>query len=214
MSRTLVKYCGLTRVEDVEIAAAIGIDAIGFNCYPASKRYVPLERLAPLARALPPFVTPVLLFVNADRDTIARAVDTVPNALLQFHGDETPAQCAQAGRPYLRAVPMGKGVDLLDCERDFAAALGLLADTPAAGYGGSGSSFDWSSLPSVARRSKPLVLAGGLTESNVGQAIATVRPHAVDVSSGIEQAPGIKNAEKMRRFLAAVRAADLSLQTS
>lgn len=214
MSRTLVKYCGLTRVEDVEIAAAIGIDAIGFNCYPASKRHVPLERLALLVRALPPFVTPVLLFVNADRDTIARALDAVPNALLQFHGDETPAQCAHAGRPYLRAVSMGKEVDLLDCERDFAAALGLLADTPAVGYGGSGSSFDWSSLPSAARRSKPLVLAGGLTESNVGQAIATVRPYAVDVSSGIEQAPGIKSPEKMRRFLAAVRAADLSLQTS
>lgn len=214
MSRTRVKFCGLTRVEDIEAAAALGADAVGFICYPASKRYVPHERLAALARAVPPFVTPVLLFVNADHAAIARALEAVPDALLQFHGDETPALCAQAGRPYLRAVRLEKEVDLLDCERDFAAAVGLVADTPADGYGGSGSSFDWSRLPAATVRTKPLVLAGGLNESNVGLAIASVRPHAVDVSSGIEVAPGIKSFEKMRRFLAAVRAADHLSQTS
>jgi phosphoribosylanthranilate isomerase len=208
MSRTRVKFCGLTRPRDIEAAAEIGADAVGFVCHAGSRRYVPVDRLAHLAQSLPPFITPVLLFVNAAADSIARAVDAVPNAVLQFHGDETAADCARAARPYLRAIRMEKGVDLLDCEREYASAIGLLADTPAEGYGGSGSSFDWARLPSVSARRKPLVLAGGLTESNVGQAIAAVRPHAVDVSSGIEEAPGTKSVEKMRRFFAAVRAAD------
>ncbi len=213
MTRTRVKFCGLTRLEDVEAAVEIGADAVGFVCYPPSKRFVPVERLVQLVRAVPAFVTPVLLFVNADAAQIARTVDAAPHALLQFHGDETPAQCEHAARPYLRAIGMEQGVDLLDCEREFASAIGLLADTPAAGYGGSGSSFDWTRLPAASVRTKPLVLAGGLTDDNVGLAIATVRPHAVDVSSGIEEAPGIKSVDKMRRFFAAVRTADLSLHT-
>jgi phosphoribosylanthranilate isomerase len=213
MTRTRVKFCGLTRLQDVEAAIAIGADAVGFVCYPGSRRFVPVERLAAFARAVPAFVTPVLLFVNADQESIARAIDAVPHALLQFHGDETPAECERAARPYVRAIRMEAEVDLLDCERVYTSAIGLLADTPAADYGGSGSIFDWARLPATSLRAKPLVLAGGLTETNVGRAIATVMPHAVDVSSGIEEAPGIKSVEKMRRFLAAVRAADLSLPT-
>lgn len=211
MSRTRVKFCGLTRPHEVEAAVAIGADAVGFVCYPASRRFVPADRLAALARPLPPFVTPVLLFVNADTTHVVRALEAIPHALLQFQGDETAARCIAFARPYVRAIRMEEGVDLLDCEREYASAIGLLADAPAEGYGGGGTNFDWMRLPPAGARSMPLVLAGGLTESNVGQAIATVRPYAVDVSSGIEDAPGIKSVEKMRRFFAAVRAADSAL---
>jgi phosphoribosylanthranilate isomerase len=213
MSTTRVKFCGLTRSVDVDAAVEIGANAVGFVCYPASRRFVQLETLRQLARGLPPFVTPVLLFVNDTEETIQRAVDAVPNAVLQFHGDETAAQCARFARPYLRAVRMSDGVDLLDCEREYASAIGLLADAPAEGFGGGGQNFDWARVPAAAMRTKPLVLAGGLTDTNVGRAITTLRPFAVDVSSGIEEAPGIKSSEKMRRFLAAVRAAERALET-
>lgn len=206
MNRTRIKFCGITRAADLAAAVEVGADAVGFVCYEPSVRYVDARQCAELARVLPPFVTPVLLFVNADADTIARAIEAVPNALLQFHGDESPDQCARWGRPFVRAVRMSEGVDLLDCERRFADAVAVLVDAPAPGFGGGGVSFDWSRVP--AARTKPLVLAGGLTADNVGEAILALRPYAVDVSSGIEDSPGIKNADKMRRFVAAVRAAD------
>lgn len=208
MWRTRIKICGLTRVEDVAAAAAAGADAVGFVCYPRSPRFVEAARLRELACALPPFVTPVLLFVNATPEQVEAGLAQVPQALLQFHGDETAAFCARFGRPYLRAVSMAAGVALLDCEREFSSAMALLADAPAAGYGGSGKVFDWSRLPAPSQRRKPLVLAGGLNEANVTEAIASVRPCAVDVSGGVEQAPGIKSAERIERFCAAVRAAD------
>jgi len=211
MSRTRVKFCGMTRAEDVAAAVQTGADAIGFVCYPQSARYVDPARLAELAGGLPPFVTPVLLFVNAGAEAITKALASAPNALLQFHGDETAAFCGAFGRPYVRAVSMTPQVDLLDCEREYECALALLADTPSSGYGGSGRRFDWALVPSLARRRKALVVAGGRSETNVGEAIAAVRPFAVDVSSGIESSPGIKSAEKMLRFMAAVRAADVSL---
>jgi len=213
MSTTRVKFCGLTRARDVEAAIEIGANAVGFVCYPGSARYVALETLRELAGAVAPFVTPVLLFVNAGDDSVERALEAVPNAMLQFHGDETAAQCARFKRPFLRAVRMADGVDLLDCEREYTSATGIMVDAPAEGYGGGGRSFDWTRLPAAAVRSKPLVLAGGLTATNVGVAIAAVRPFAVDVSSGIEESPGLKSVEKMRRFCAAVRAADLALET-
>ena len=213
MSTTRVKFCGLTRARDVEAAIEIGANAVGFVCYPGSARYVALETLRELAGAVAPFVTPVLLFVNAGDDSVERALEAVPNAMLQFHGDETAAQCARFKRPFLRAVRMADGVDLLDCEREYTSAIGIMVDAPAEGYGGGGRSFDWTRLPAAAVRSKPLVLAGGLTATNVGVAIAAVRPFAVDVSSGIEESPGLKSVEKMRRFCAAVRAADLALET-
>jgi phosphoribosylanthranilate isomerase len=214
MSRTRVKICGLTRADDVAAAVAAGAGALGFNCYPHSPRYVSLDRLAELAREVPAFVTPVLLFVNAAADDVVRAVALVPHALLQFHGDEDAAACARGGRPYLRALRMRNGVDWPAAEAQYADALALLADAPAPGYGGGGEVFDWSRLPPASERSKPLVLAGGLTAANVGAAIAAVRPYAVDVASGVEQAPGLKDAGKIAAFIAAVRAADDAIAAS
>ena len=208
MRRTRIKICGITRVEDAVCAAGNGADAVGFNCYARSPRFVERGRLRELAAALPPFVTPVLLFVNAAADDVAACVAQVPHALLQFHGDEAAVDCERFGRPYLRAVRMAEGVDLLDFARLFPSASALLADAPAAGFGGGGAVFDWSRLPAPLRWSKPLVLAGGLDETNVMDAIGRVRPFAVDVSSGVEQAPGIKSADRLQRFCAAVRAAD------
>ena len=211
MTRTRIKICGLTRAADVGAAVALGADAVGFVRYRGSPRFVELGQLALLLREVPAFVTPVLLFVNAAEDEIRAALDVAPNALLQFHGDETEHQCARFDRPYLRAVPMGKGVDLLDCAAVFASAVALLADAPAVGYGGGGKTFDWSRLPPPEASPKPLVLAGGLNADNVGAAIRAVRPYAVDVASGVEDSPGVKSAAKLERFFAAVRAADAEL---
>ena len=210
MSLTRVKFCGMTRARDVEAAVEIGASAVGFVCYPPSPRFVAPERLKDLAHRLPPFVTPVLLFVNATDDSIQRALEQVPNALLQFHGDETAAQCERFAQPHMRAIRMEDGVVLLDYERNNTSSIGLLADTLVEGYGGGGRNFDWTRVPPASARTKPLVLAGGLTAANVGVAIASVRPFAVDVSSGIEASPGIKSIEKMSQFFAAVRAADLA----
>jgi phosphoribosylanthranilate isomerase len=209
--RIRIKICGLTRGQDVIAAAEAGADALGFVCYPGSSRYVAAEALAALAAQVPVFVTPVLLFVNAPAAIVRAALYVVPHALLQFHGDESEAECRQYGRPYLRAVRMSDEVRLLDCERAFASSLALLADAPAAGYGGGGRAFDWSRIPSPVERSKPLVLAGGLDAANVGAAIAQVRPAAVDVSSGVEVAKGIKDPARIRAFIAAVRAAEQTL---
>ncbi len=208
MRRTRIKICGITRAEDVASAVAGGADAVGFNCYERSPRFVEVGRLRELARSLPPFVTPVLLFVNAPAGHVRACLAEVPGALLQFHGDERTAECERFQRPYLRAVHMGEGVDLLDFERSFCSAIALLADAPAVGFGGSGTVFDWARLPMSDRRTMPLVLAGGLNEANVSDAIARIHPFAVDVSSGVESAPGIKSAERMQRFCAAVRQAD------
>lgn len=207
--RTRIKICGLTREADVEAAVAAGTDAVGFVCFAKSPRHVPPARLRPLTRGLPPFVTPVLLFVNAASDLIEDALAAVPNALLQFHGDEHEGACSRYGHPYLRAVRMEEGVDLLDCERQFQSAAALLLDAPSDGYGGSGQTFDWGRVP--LRRARPLVLAGGLTAENVGDAIRRVRPYAVDVASGVEDTPGVKNSMRMNQFVAAVRTADQSL---
>jgi phosphoribosylanthranilate isomerase len=214
--RTRVKICGLTRAEDVRAACALGADAVGFVCHPASPRFVEPARLAALAQAIAPLVTPVLLFVDAPRAVVEAALAGVPQAWLQFHGDESPDECNAFGRPYLRAVALGAGVDLLEFERRFARASALLADTPGASatasptaaYGGSGRTFDWNRVPARAARGLPLFLAGGLNADNVAAAVTRVRPYAVDVSSGVESAPGVKDTERMRRFIAAVRRAD------
>jgi len=193
----------------VAAAAAAGADAIGFVCFPKSPRHVPPARLRALARQLPPFATPVLLFVNAPADLVEDALGSLPDALLQFHGAEHEPACSRYGRPYLRAVSMDAGVDLLDWERQFHSAAALLADAPAETLGGGGATFDWGRVP--LRRSKPLVLAGGLRSENVGDAIRRLRPYAVDVSSGVEESPGIKSSTRIHEFIAAVRAADESL---
>lgn len=207
--RTRIKICGLTREVDVAAAAAAGADAVGFVGYSKSPRHVPPTRLRALARELPPFVTPVLLFVNAPADLIEDALGAVPDAMLQFHGDEHEPACTRFGRPYLRAIQMDAKVDLLDCERQFHSAAALLADAPSESYGGAGMTFDWGRVP--LRRTKPLVLSGGLRAENVGDAIRRLRPFAVDVSSGVEESPGIKSSIRINQFIAAVRAADEGL---
>ncbi len=204
--RTRIKICGITREADLHTAAQCGADALGFVLYPKSPRFVPEARLYALARELPAFVTPVLLFVNAAPDDIARALQAMPQALLQFHGDETPGECAAAGRPHLRAARMAAGFDLLDFAALHRQAQGLLLDAHVDAYGGVGKAFDWSLIPPSVPL--PLVLSGGLNPANVGEGIARVRPWAVDVSTGVESAKGIKDAAALRRFCQAVRDAD------
>jgi phosphoribosylanthranilate isomerase len=179
---------------------------VGFVLYGKSPRFVGVERAAELARLLPPFVTPVGLFVNAEPTLVARAVAALPGLLLQFHGDETAGACRAAGRPYLRAARMAQGFDLLDFARQFADAQGLLLDAHVEGYGGGGKVFDWSLVPRDVPL--PVVLSGGLHAANVIAGILSVRPWAVDVSSGVESAPGIKDAAALSRFCDAVRDAD------
>jgi phosphoribosylanthranilate isomerase len=204
--RTRIKICGLTRESDVVEAVAAGADAIGFVLYAKSPRYVSPARAAELASLLPPFVTPVVLLVNADDGAVAQALSAVPHALLQFHGDETPEQCRRPGRAFLRAARMGAGLDLVDFAQQFSGVQAVLLDAHVEGYGGGGKVFDWSLIPTNVPC--PVVLSGGLTPANVIDGILQVRPWAVDVSSGVESAKGIKDAELMRHFCAAVREAD------
>jgi len=223
--RTRVKLCGFTREEDVDVAVAAGADAIGFVLYEKSARYVTSGRAAELARRLPPFVTPVLLFVNHDTAFVQAALARVPGAMAQFHGDETPAACAAAcapvGRAYLRAARIPTGAagadfDLLKFAQDFSQAQAILLDTQIDGYGGGGQTFHWSLLP--ANVNAHLVLSGGLEPANVIDGITQLRPRcrslAVDVSSGIEVPgrKGIKDAARIQAFIAAVRQADQFLQ--
>jgi phosphoribosylanthranilate isomerase len=210
--RTRIKICGLTREADVDAAVEAGADAIGFVLYEHSPRHVSLARASELARRLPPFVTPVGLFVNATRAAIDAATAAIPPLLLQFHGDETPQDCERPARPYLRAARVSAGFDLLDFVTRFARAQAILLDAHVEGYGGGGKVFDWSLIRSAVPL--PVVLSGGLHAGNVIQGIAQLRPWAVDVSSGVESAKGIKDAQAMRRFCDAVRQADAGLAAS
>jgi phosphoribosylanthranilate isomerase len=219
--RTRIKMCGFTREADVLAACAAGADAIGFVLYPPSPRSVNIERAAELARWLPAFVTPVLLFVNDTPERIQSACSAVPGALLQFHGDESPEFCTAmslaTGRPHLKAarIPLSEGADfdLLEFALLHQQAQALLLDAHVDGYGGGGKTFHWSLLPTNVNAH--LVLSGGLTPANVGDGIRALRTHglslAVDVSSGIEADKGLKDAEKIQQFVAAVRAADADL---
>jgi phosphoribosylanthranilate isomerase len=204
--RTRIKICGLTREADVDAAVEAGADAVGFVFYDRSPRFITLAHAAELARRLPPFVMPVGLFVNAGDADVAAACAAIPQLLLQFHGDETPAQCVRAGRPFLRAAQVAPGFDLLDFATRFAHAQAILLDAHVEGYGGGGKVFDWSLIQSAAPL--PVVLSGGLHAGNVIHGIHTLRPWAVDVSSGVESAKGIKDAREIRRFCDAVREAD------
>lgn len=222
--RTRIKICGLTREEDVDQAVAAGADAVGFVLYPPSPRALSIERAAALARRLPPFVTPVLLFVNESAAQVQAAVARIPGACLQFHGDESPAQCSEASgeRPFLRAarIPLGDAAahfDLVEYAQRYSHAQAILLDAHVDGYGGGGKAFNWSLLPPSV--DSHLVLSGGLTPANVSDGIAQLRPRcktlAVDVSSGVEATgpdgqplKGVKDADKIHRFVAAVRAAD------
>ena len=209
MKRTRIKICGLTREADVDDAIDAGADALGFVLYERSPRHITLARAATLAARLPPFVTPVLLFVNASPHELRQATEALPQALLQFHGDESPEQCQAWSRPWLRAVRMTSELDLLDFAARFNGAQALLLDAHVEGYGGGGKVFDWSLLP--ASVPLPVVLSGGLSPANVTAGVLSVRPWAVDVSSGVEASKGIKNAALMRRFCKAVREADQQL---
>lgn len=203
MSRTRIKICGITRPEDGVAAAELGADAIGLVFHPASARFVTPNQARQIVRALPPFVVTVGLFMNAEAAAVRAVLDQIPLQLLQFHGDEDPDDCADFGLPYLKAVPMGAGADIGGYERRFATAAGLLLDSHGGErMGGTGQTFDWSRIPT--ERHKPLVLAGGLHPGNVTEAVRRVRPYAVDVSSGVETAKGVKNAALMRAFIRGV----------
>jgi phosphoribosylanthranilate isomerase len=207
--KTRLKICGLTREEDVDAAVAAGADAIGFVFYPPSPRYLTPQRAAELARRIPPFVDVVGLFVNADADAVRAACNALPINLLQFHGDEDAAYCRQFARPYLRAARVRPGLDLVEFARSFPDARGLLLDAFVEGYGGGGHVFDWTLIPPDLPGF--LVLSGGLTAANVGEAVQRVRPVAVDVSSGVEMSKGIKDHSKIAAFVAALRKADESI---
>ncbi len=220
-ARTRIKVCGLTREPDVDAAVDAGVDAIGLVLYGPSPRYVSPDRAVQLARRLPAFVTPVLVFVNAPAETVLALLQRIPQALLQFQGDETPEDCLRASRdgrqPFLRAarIPRGaaSGFDLVEYARQYSRAQAILLDAEVDGYGGGGTTFNWSLLPPSVNAH--LVLSGGLTPANVADGIAQLRPRckslAVDVSSGVEQSKGIKDAGKINQFVAAVRAADQQL---
>ncbi len=211
-TRTRVKICGLTRLPDVQAAVAAGADAIGMVFYPKSSRALTLEQAALLRAAVPAFVTVVALFVNAESDQVQAVIDQVQPDLLQFHGDESPAYCQRFNHRYMRAFRVGApGMDtaagLLQHCLNYPDAAAWLFDSYSASYGGSGLKFDTSLLHDVQHcpDSRPLVLAGGLTPQSVSQALRTVQPYAVDVSSGVEDAPGIKSIQKMQAFIAAVQ---------
>ena len=203
--RTRVKICGITRLEDGLAAAAAGADALGFNFYEKSPRVIDAAQAQAFHAALPAFVARVGLFVNANADFVKTVLAAVPLDLLQFHGDESANYCESFARPYLKALRMKPGLDLAAAAREFASAQGILVDAWHEGqFGGTGNSFDWSLL-GTAVRSERLILAGGLHPGNVAEAIRQVRPWAVDVSSGVESAPGIKDKGKIEQFISEVQ---------
>jgi phosphoribosylanthranilate isomerase len=200
-----VKICGITREQDLHAACAAGADALGFVFYEKSPRHVAAAAAAALVRELPPFVQSVGLFVNAAPAFIEAVLQAVPLDLLQFHGDESPADCARYGRPYIKAVRVNRDTDLIKCAADFEDARGLLLDAYVPGVpGGTGERFDWSMIPET--MPKAVILSGGLTPDNVAEAVEQVRPWAVDVSSGVEMAKGIKDAHKIAQFIAKAKA--------
>lgn len=203
-----VKICGITRVEDGLAAAHCGAHAIGLVFHDASPRHVTPQQAAEIIRALPPFVTAVGLFVDAPPELVRATVAAVPLGLLQFHGDESPSYCRQFGHPYLKAVRVRAGVDLLQYASDYQDARALLLDAYVEGtHGGTGTAFDWTLIPPALPL--PIVLSGGLSPDNVADAVRSVRPWAVDVSSGVESAKGIKDAAKIAAFISGARNADV-----
>lgn len=206
MTRIRIKICGFTREQDAIAAAEAGTDAIGLNFYPHSSRLVDTATAARIVAALPPFVTIVGLFLDAESAQVENILNHVPLDLLQFHGAESPAYCCAFGKPFIKAVPMRFGADVVAYARDFDAAKGLLLDSHGGDkIGGSGERFDWNLIPKL---DMPVILAGGLDPSNVAAAIEQVQPYAVDVSSGVEVAKGIKDAALMRMFIKNVEGAN------
>lgn len=210
MSPTRIKICGITRVEDGLAVARAGADAVGLVFYGKSPRNVGLAQARAIVDALPPFVTTVALFVDPQAGEVQAVIDAVQPDLLQFHGDESPEFCRGFSRPYLKAVRVRPGLDLLQYAARFAEARGLLLDAYVEGEaGGTGHRFDWDLIPQDLP--KPVVLAGGLAPGNVAQAVQAVRPWAVDVSSGVEAAKGIKDAARIAAFVNEVKRVDVQL---
>ncbi|MBA3023155.1 MAG: phosphoribosylanthranilate isomerase [Gammaproteobacteria bacterium] len=207
---TRIKICGITREQDLQAAVAAGADALGFVFYDKSPRNIAALRAAVLLRALPPFVTSVGLFVDPSEGMVREVLAQVPLDVLQFHGNESPEFCTQFGRPYLKAIRVRPGVDLVECAARYADAQGLLLDAYVDGVqGGTGESFDWALIPR--ELSLPVILSGGLHPANVALAVRAVRPYAVDVSSGVEAAKGIKDAAKIAAFIKEVKSIDIQL---
>lgn len=207
MQRTRIKFCGFTDAGDLAAAVRLGVDAVGFVCVPGSKRYVTPGAAATLRREVPPFVSTVLLLSDASEAEARDAIALVAPDFVQLHGRESPELCDRLGRPFIKGVSVGSRADVEAAVRDYPRAAALLLDSHrAGGLGGTGQVFDWAAVP----RGMPLpvILAGGLTPANVGEAVRMAVPHALDVSSGIEAAPGRKDPEKMRAFVEAVRVAD------
>lgn len=213
---TRIKICGITRVEDALIAARYGADAIGLVFYQKSPRHVTLQKAVELVASLPPFVSVTGLFVDAEASFVRETLAQVPLDLLQFHGDETPEYCVQFFKPYLKAIRVKAGVNLLQCALHFHTAKGMLLDAHVEGIpGGTGTAFDWSMIP--LQLPLPVILSGGLDAENVAAAIKRVSPYAVDVSSGVEATKGIntlkgiKDAAKIAAFINEVKSIDLQL---
>jgi len=198
--RTRVKICGITRAEDAQTAARLGADAIGMVFYGASPRNVSIVQAQALTRSLPPFVCRVGLFVDADPQYVNEVMQSVHLDMLQFHGNESAADCARFNKPYIKAIRMESGLSVAERMDEYSGASAILLDTFSASVaGGSGEVFDWSLIPE--NRPLPIILAGGLHAGNVSEAIRAVHPYAVDVSSGVEQSKGIKDADKMSAFI-------------
>ncbi len=207
---TRIKICGFTRAADISAAVQSGADAIGLVFYEKSPRHVTLQQAIELASAVPPFVSIVGLFVNAEPDFVNEILESVPLDLLQFHGDESPEYCSQFNKPYIKAIRVKAGVDLVQCASDFTGAKGLLLDAHVEGVpGGTGVTFDWTLIPR--QLSLPVILSGGLDIRNLALAIEQVSPYAVDVSSGVEVNKGIKDAEKITAFINEVNRIDVQL---
>ena len=206
-SRTRIKFCGFTRAQDIELAVSLGVDAVGLVCVPGSKRELSAAQASALRQQVPPMVSVVLLLANASEADARAAISQVRPDLVQFHGNESPEFCDALGQPYLRAVPVQAAGDVQTAAAKYPSARGLLLDAHVpGGMGGTGARFDWSFIP--AKAAPPLILAGGLDPDNVGEAVRMSALYGVDVSSGIESGPGLKDAGRMRAFIDAVRQAD------
>jgi phosphoribosylanthranilate isomerase len=207
---TRIKICGITREQDIHAVANSGADALGLVFYEKSPRHIGVQQAVKLAHAVPPFITTVGLFVNPSVEYVREVLGAVPLGLLQFHGEETAEFCRQFGKPWLKAIRVKPGVDLVECAARYTDAQGLLLDAFVEGtQGGTGESFDWALIPHDLPL--PVILSGGLSAGNVAAAIRQVRPHAVDVSSGVEVAKGIKDAVKIAAFIQEVKNVDLQL---
>ena len=211
MAATRIKICGVTRAQDAQASAASGADAIGLVFYPRSSRAVTVDQAVDIVAAVPPFVSVVALFVDEPIASIERILSRLPIDVIQFHGEESPEFCQQFDRPWIKALRVKPGLDIVEQCRRFSKARGVLLDSWQAGVaGGTGKTFDWRLAQKVLP--VPVVLAGGLNQNNVGEGVRALHPAAVDVSGGVEVSPGLKDADRIRQFIAAVRAADQQME--